>query len=261
MFFSRIFNKVYNFFLSQKFLFIAEEIFEFEKNNIMDYLATLKAIRKDKKSICRFGDGEIDMLLYPFLDKDWQEANIYLSKELEEIMIDYKGGGMVLCVPSANIHSLWWKRYWLINWCFFKFFLRKDIIYGNSFITRPECFELYKTEAVLHWKSIWEKKDVVFITGKNSRFQVDHVLFDNVESKEVIFSLSKNAFEDIDRIIFSINESYSNKLFLIALGQAGTILSYRLYKRGFWGLDIGHLDRSYDNFFLKKGKPESIKYT
>ncbi|PPE76500.1 hypothetical protein C3941_28810 [Kaistia algarum] len=65
----------------------------------------------------------------------------------------------------------------------------------------------------------------------------------------------------MDRIINNVNNEYNkNKIFIIALGQAGTILSYKLHILGFRALDVGHIDRSYDNVFLSGKIPEKIKF-
>ncbi|WP_413772750.1 GT-D fold domain-containing glycosyltransferase [Acinetobacter sp. ANC 4169] len=49
-------------------------------------------------------------------------------------------------------------------------------------------------------------------------------------------------------------------MFLIALGPTGTVLSARLHQYGLRGLDVGHLNNSYDTVFLNKVRPEQIDF-
>ena len=51
----------------------------------------------------------------------------------------------------------------------------------------------------------------------------------------------------------AILEVGKNKLILIALGPTATVLAYDLAKRGYWAVDIGHLDLEYEWFLKGEG--------
>ncbi|MGA6876957.1 GT-D fold domain-containing glycosyltransferase [Acinetobacter sp. AND/436] len=242
------------------YIFISEEISTFENNNIHDLKKTLDLVYQNELSLVRFGDGEINHCLYPHVSSDWQECSIELSNELSSILVD-ENEKLLICIPAANSFSRWWKRYWINNWYPFKTKINLRKKYGNSFITRPEFFLAYKHEGVNLWKRIWENKDVIFITGEGSRFNYTHNLFSNVRSYETLFSKSKNAFSDLNRLLKILdNENNKEKLFLIALGQTGTVLAYHLNHLGYRSLDIGHIDRSYDYVFRNGKSPEKVSY-
>lgn len=259
----RFFKKVIHFFdylNVGSFVYIAKDLCLFEKNNIYSQQRTLELIYEKNLSVSRFGDGEIDHCIYPHLDSQWQMSSIDLSINLSEILVS-DNDTLITCIPGSNAYDRWWKRYWINNWFPFKNKLDLNKSYGNSFITRPEFFLTYKELGVELWKRIWEKKEVIFITGLNSRFQYGHILFDNISNYEVVYSKNKNAFSDFNRLLKILdNENNKEKLFLIALGQTGTVLAYHLNNLGYRSLDIGHIDRSYDYVFGNGKSPEKVSY-
>lgn len=242
------------------FIYIYEELCDFEKNNIYNLKKTLDLVYENDLSLVRFGDGEINHCLYAYISSEWQEGSADLSEELSSILL-YDDAKIITCIPGVNAYNRWWKRYWINNWFPFKQKVNFKLNYGNSFITRPEFFLAYKDQGVDLWMRIWAAKDVVFITGKGSRFQFNHDLFSNINSYEIVYSKNKNAFSDLDRLLILLNnKNNKEKIFLIALGQAGTILAYHLHKLGYRSLDIGHIDRSYDYVFKNGKYPEKIGY-
>lgn len=259
----RLFNRLLNFidYLNVGgFPIIARDICAFEKENIYNMRRTLELISERELSLTRFGDGEIDHCIYPHKDTQWQKSSYELSAYLDEILLN-GNEKLLTCIPSVNSYDRWWKRYWINHWFIFKNKLDLNKVYGNSLITRPEFFLTYRELGVKLWKNIWNSKEVIFITGENSRFQFDHVIFDNIADYEIVYSKNRNAFDDIDRLIDIVSaQDNKHKIFVIALGQAGTILSYKLHLLGFRSLDVGHIDRSYDNVFLSGKIPEKIKY-
>lgn len=258
-----IFKKIINFFdyiNIGAFVFISEDLYKFEKNNIYDLKKTLDLVYENKLSLVRFGDGEISHCLHPNFSSDWQEASVGLSNMLSSILLD-SDSKLMTCIPSTNAYDRWWKRYWINNWFPFKNKIDLTLHYGNSFITRPEFFQIYKEQGVNTWKSIWDSKDVIFITGDGSRFKYSHSLFSNISSYEIIYSRSRNAFSDLNRLINLLDKDRNKeKIFLIALGQAGTVLAYQVHKLGYRALDIGHIDRSYDYVFGTGRLPERVRY-
>ena len=123
-------------------------------------------------------------------------------------------------------------------------------------MTRQDFFKFYKQEGVELWRNIWNDKNVVIITGENSRFELIPELFDGVKSTEFIYTKPTNAFSEIDNIIEEA-KSKNPDMFLISLGPAGTVLAYEMAKQGKRALDIGHISSSYQNAF--EGKPVAEK--
>jgi glycosyltransferase family protein len=220
----------------------------FEDKNLHSMLDTLKQV-KQGKSLARYGDGEITLMDGDGID--FQAANSNLAEELHEILTK-KNDAIVVCLPTIlkacnQIEENWWLKFWYVRWADLKFKLNREMKYGHSMVTRPDFFIMYPEHAVQAWQEIWHGRQVLFITGKGSKLNIDHELFRNINSSDVIFSLSENAFDDLDRVIFEVKNNFDNKyLILIALGPSGTVLANRLSKRGYQALDIGHITSSYD---------------
>lgn len=231
----------------------------FYKKNHMNMLDTLDHIIKNELSLARFGDGEFNLMLDVTKDHYFQKNSDKLNYYLKKIIAyDYKDG-ILVGIPSMLLERPWWKNYWRENWSSLQCFL-SDKVYGDSIITRPEFFSIHGREGVAKWKELWDQKKVCFISGKGSRFEIEHEMFDNAESKVVMHSLPINAFDDLDNIIDQINKANKFDLYLIALGPSGTILASELHQLGFRALDIGHITNSYDHVFKGKGIPEKIPY-
>lgn len=137
-------------------------------------------------------------------------------RELREI--SPSESDLLVCYPSLMVEEPWWHYFWSRYWARCKFYITKDI-YGDSFITRPEGFHQYGEELANVWKEILAGKKVCFVTGEGSRL---------------------NAYEDIDNVMKKCIAAKDSgvDMFLIALGETGTVLAYRLHKLGYQALDI-----------------------
>ena len=106
------------------------------------------------------------------------------------------------------------------------------------------------------WRDVWEAKEVVIVTGENSRFVLEPALFDNVKSVDFIYSTPIDAYSDLPRLMPLLEAQDPDKLFLIALGPTGTLLAAKLAQAGRWAIDIGHISESYANVFEGGAWPE-----
>ena len=87
----------------------------------------------------------------------------------------------------------------------------------------------------------------------------EHEIFDTSTSSAIILSRNKDAYSDGERIVEECKKRKNVDIFLFALGPAGTILAYRLSQLGLRGLDVGHLNNSFDNVFCKGPRPEQVE--
>lgn len=213
---------------------------------------TILKIQQDKLSVTRFGDGEIKCMLTNggcvFQQHDWQ-----LMRELREIS-KTPTEGLLVCYSGMMTESSWWHNFWYKYWAGCKYYLPSQI--GDAMISRPEAFYFYGQEMVVLWKSLWENKQICVITGRNSRFDIEHFMFDNVQGKTQILTSNRNAYSQVNQIMDAAMKVKAD-VFLIALGPAGTVLASRLHKAGKWALDIGHLNNSYNTVFLDMDNPEA----
>lgn len=231
----------------------------FYKKNHLSMMDTLDNIIKNELSLARFGDGEFNLMLDVTKDHYFQKNSDKLNHYLKKVISYNYKDGLLVGIPSMFLERPWWKNYWRSNWSTLQCYLT-DRIYGDSIVTRPEFFSIHGMEGVNKWKELWDNKTICFISGKGSRFDIDHDLFNNAQLKVVMHSLPTNAFDDIENIISQVKAGRKFDLYMIALGPSGTILAGELHQLGYRALDVGHITNSYDHVFKGAGIPERIPY-
>jgi hypothetical protein len=187
-----------------------------------------------------------------FQKHDWK-----LMQELRDISA--QNNNLMVCYPGLLIEDDFWNNFWSEFWPKCKFYLNQDRL-GDAMITRPEAFYFYGQQIVDLWKAIWEGKNICFVTGESSRLNAEHLIFSNIRSAQHILTKNNDAYTFIDDIFQQCIVKKDVDMFLIALGPTGTALAARLHQYGLRGLDIGHLNNSYDTVFLNKARPEQIDF-
>lgn len=238
----------------------------YKKPNVMSSEETVDYIIKNKVSISRYGDGEICSLMGYNLD--FQKANGELSQKLKDVK---NTENCLVCLPKifykkdfvdyVGKRSKFWSRHLTKYEYFYKRHF-KDEIYGDAFISRfyirYNKKDLDRTKKYIEkLKQIWQDRDIVFIEGKNSRLGYGNDLFDNAKSIKRILAPAKNAFDKYNDIFAYVEKNIDkNSLLILALGPTATVMSYELSKKGFWALDLGHIDIEYEWF--KMGATEKV---
>ena len=239
--------------------------------NILSMEDTVNEIINNKKSVCRFGDGEFITLIGKSDEEYYkQKRNFILQKKLRETLTS-KDENILVCLwdywgnlDKYNDFHKKIARMHLHN-------IREDIykyldfkkIYGNAFLSRPYIIYKDRSNSKMYFnqlKKIWDLQDIVIIEGKYSRLGVGNNLFDNASSIERIICPAEASFDNYDEIFNYVTKNISkNKLILIALGMTATVLAHDLAKLGFWAIDIGHVDIEYEWFLQKCDKPSKVK--
>lgn len=226
---------------------------------------TLNLILENRCSIARFGDGEFDIIAGNSIP--YQEYNETLAAELKEIIARQSDTHFMTCLPDVFENQ---GRYNEACQSFWKGHLQayrqlyNDVCtagwYGSTFVSRPYIDLADKSTVTGYFdrlKSLWDNRDVLIVEGKTTRSGVGNDLFDNAKSLVRIIGPSKNAYRAIDRIESKIEEYGKNKLILLMLGPTAKVISYHLYKKGYWLIDIGHIDSEYE--WYKLGAVEKVK--
>ncbi len=229
-------------------------VFSPKKLRIQSVEETILDLIKNKKSISRFGDGELRLLL-PNQDLYFQQKNDALISKLKEIL-HAEHPNLIVALPQAlntfegfNLPvKYWWIEYMRKHGEEVAKLLDFNKYYGNSYISRfyidyEDKKNASKTVELL--KKIWLNQDVLIVEGEFSRLGVGNDLFDHAKSVHRILCPSKNAFSKYEQILEMTKEHGKDKLILIALGPTATALSYDLALAGFWALDVGHIDVEY----------------
>lgn len=239
---------------------------------ILNVEESLKEIITKKKSICRFGDGEMFIILAK-KGLGYQKYTPELSQKLKSILMQ-KQDFCFVGIPDAintfeNITDES-KAFWVNNMYEYRNnwleLLNPEMNYLTANITRLYIRYKDKSNCGKYFellKSIWKNRDVVICEGDKTRMGVGNDLLDECKSVKRIICPAENAFDKYEIILERLKKENKNSLFLIALGPTATILAYELSKDGFQALDIGHFDIEYEWFLRQASYKEKIenKYT
>ncbi|KFC23232.1 hypothetical protein IO89_01160 [Epilithonimonas lactis] len=242
-----------------------------KKPTILSFDQTVEEIIRNKKSLARFGDGEICILLLEGEGIGFQKLDYELSLRLSEV-INHQGDKLLVSLPNTfgkiselRVES---KIFWYgFNLAYAKKILKKiptNKVFGDTNVTR--FYMMYKDKSHLNvlkkvnkLKSIWENQDILIVEGVETKLGVGNNLFANANSISRILCPSKNAFSNYQDIFESVKKYGKNKLILLALGPTATVLAYDLSQENFWALDVGHIDVEYMWFLMNATEKVGIK--
>ena len=210
---------------------------------------TLRLLIEEKKSICRFGDGEFKLIVGE-RHKSFQDINPLLNERMKQVLDSNHDDILVGIHPVRNFEMM--TRIWR------KFVIRigEDVlklldlnrVYPSMGVFRelPTKDKQAFYGRIASIKRLWENRRVLFVVGKNSRFEYVEELFDNVISVEYVYAPAKNAFNEYDRILNEVRaypaEDY---LLLIVLGPTATVMAYDLALEGYQAIDFGQMPGIY----------------
>lgn len=232
--------------------------------NILNTDESIERIKNSNKSLVRYGDGEMSIILGGFIN--FQKYDEVLSRRLREILKSSESNleiGIPLAIKNTDGYNNVAKKFWKQNMdtgrMHWKRLCNPNRIYCNASMTR--LFRDYEDKSnSIRWfknfKQIWNDKDILLIEGSKSKLGINNDLFSNAKSVERIIAPSKNAFDKYDEILAVIKERCKGKLVLLSLGPTATVLAYDLCKNGIRALDIGHIQLEYNEFhqYINKNK-------
>jgi len=235
--------------------------------NIMSSEETVDYIAKNRASVARFGDGELDLIRNAG-DLGFQGRNEKLSKRLLETANDKN---LLVCIPRNIIKSVCetelndyarqcWEKDIKKRLYFWSKYFKKGILYGDSTFTRFYMDKKDKSNCAEYaekLKTIWQDREIVLIEGERSRLGVGNDLFDNTKSIERVLCPSENAFDCMDEIKEFVNsEVPRRKQLILALGPTATVMASDFAKAGFQAVDVGHVDVEYE--WMRMGATEKV---
>ncbi|MHA7608270.1 SP_1767 family glycosyltransferase [Elizabethkingia meningoseptica] len=248
---------------------------ERRNTNILNSWETIEYILKNKCSVCRYGDGELQMLSH-YLKKGssesfnvdtFQSYNEDLSKRLVEVF-QSTNENILICLPyqfkKSSISKLGARIFWEREWLGRKndlFQLGLSGKYGDTNFTRfylDRLDILNYPEYIDSLKQIWREKEVIIVEGEYSRLGIGNDLFSEVADIKRVICPATNAFDKYDQILETVSQFTKNKLILIALGHTATVLAFDLAHIGYHALDIGHVDIEYEWYKLGARKKIAI---
>lgn len=219
----------------------------------------LEIIINEKKSLSRFGDGELEIM--QGRDGPWFQTKIKeLTERLKEIF-NSKDNRVIIALAD-NFNGL--ERYTEEAADAIRKYLndgiREDLmsvidlnrVYYDAYVTRPYIIYRDKKHAACIFelfKKVWENRNILVIEGKGAMIGMGNDLFDGASSIKRIIGPSQNAFLAYESILNAVKRNVSeDTLVLISLGPTATVLAYDLAMEGTQTLDIGQLDNEYEWF-------------
>ena len=148
------------------------------KNRIRVYSVdeTIEQLLTTKKSLVRFGDGEITMIRGRSLQL--QNTDSMLIEDLKRIL-QYDHEDLMVSVPDIfdgveqyqEKSRQFWKDHLLFSRRIYEKYCRKELKYGNAFISR--CYQMWTDKKKSEeWFSkirhIWAGQDTVVVEGSRS---------------------------------------------------------------------------------------------
>lgn len=222
----------------------------------------LREILIKRRSLCRFGDGELEIMRGK--ERLWyQKAAPDLSFRLKEILESNEENiliavadnfGSLACYTEDAADAI---REYLSDGTREEVLglLDKQRTYYDAYVTRPYLMYQEKVHAEVIFdlfKEIWKDRNVLIVEGCYSRTGVGNDLLSGAKGIKRILCPSSDSYEYYEEIYDTVYKNVrEGDLVLISLGPAATVLAYDLAKQGIQALDIGQLDNEYE-WLLRK---------
>ena len=244
----RFFNLIIWKFIHNSLEYRLNKLYEFDKTKkypeVKSINETIDKLLNSNCSIVRFGDGEFNLSLGRSIS--FQTKNRELSRELQKILKSKNQSEILVAISpfTPKIFTKFEINFWFENIFDIAGLLDLSKTYYSTSVTRQASetqFELLR--------KIWDKKEVIFVFGENSRFKYNHELFDNTNKKHIVLSKAKNAWNDFDityEKTIKIAQKCESPIVICALGPTATVLAYKLALNKVRALDIGHLTNIFD---------------
>lgn len=238
---------------------------EIELPKICSVEDTCRKIINDKVSMSRYGDGEFEIIFGRAKDV-YQDHDEILAERLREILRSEQDNHIVaLADDYGQMKGLREENKQVIRRYMTEEKRRQHYSclslekqYYNAYISRPyviypHCKREEAGKRFEHIKQIWDSQHVLVVEGNKTRMGVGNDLLSNALSVKRVITPNENAFFVYDQILSAACKYGKGKLILAALGPAATVLAYDLARKGYWTLDIGHLDLEYEWFLKGQG--------
>lgn len=157
-------------------------LFKKEKINFQTDVETVNQIVNEKKSLARFGDGEILWSLNIDLNS-YQESSIELANKLKKVLKNNNPNlliGLPNVIDLENINKyvlksiMHWTKFLVTRFQEFKKYINYKRVYADTQISR--CYidyeeKIYAKERYANLKRIWENKEIVIVEGMKKKWE------------------------------------------------------------------------------------------
>ncbi len=235
--------------------------YEYCQNNtikspvVVSAIETVAKLVKDKKSICRFGDGEFD-IMFSRASLSFQKYDDRLCKKLWETWNSNDKNIMVAVNASYFRVITDYKSIFLHKYLNRRRHKIQEISDTNKTYYDSELSCVYKMGKIANCgqyynkvRSIWKNRDIVLVHGSGIFDKLKYNIFDNAKSIESVIVPSCDAFDEYDTILQKLLSMGKNKIYILICGPTATVLAHDLaVQGGVQALDFGHIAKDYDWF-------------
>ncbi|WP_104721365.1 GT-D fold domain-containing glycosyltransferase [Helicobacter mesocricetorum] len=226
--------------------------------NIKNSFETLEILLQTQKSFIRFGDGEYILMNGGSIGFQKYDANLaraletIITSEDENLLIGL--GYNYFRMPPDNARSPWFKYTWVMkNYPIIKKYLIPNKEYGATELS--QIYAGYKDyDFKAHYaglKKLFADKKILLVCGDKVLANVQYNLFEEAQEIATIYGATKHAYESIGVLKEEILKFPKDWVLVFALGPAGKVLGYEMFKLGYRVLDIGHSIKDYDAYKRK----------
>lgn len=237
-----------------------------EVPHIKSSVELLDRIISEKCSLCRYGDGEFEIMLHR--ERPWfQRTDDKLAERMREIITSKRGDVIIAIADNfGNLEKYKEnaaddiRKYMIPNRGEITSLLDRECMYYDAYVSRP--YMIYKDkrhagEIFEHFKKIWKDRKVLLVEGRTARNGIGNDLFQAAKKIERIECPEKNAWDMYGEILQTVKEKTErDTLICVSLGPTATVLTYDLAVAGYQALDIGQLDNEYEWYI--RGTEERI---
>ena len=226
--------------------------------SILDYEQTVDLLISQPKSFCRFGDGEIEIILGTSVA--YQEYDPLLAERLLYILQNnisdlYVGINYNYFHNTKQMNESNRKFYLLRRQKYRDFLIRnctKERIYiAAGFNQISMCFDKEKFDVKGLYKkirNIFKDQELVIFAGEKTVSTMKNDVFELARSKEFVKGPSNNSFSRYNELLQKAKTYPKTKILCFVLGPTSKILVHDLTKEGYMAWDLGHLIKDYDYF-------------
>jgi hypothetical protein len=231
------------------------DVSAFFERQVSSLRETLEMLATTDISMARFGDGEFRLMLRDDFNLRFQPNSSALQQDLEAVL-RLEDPSVLVCFPQV-FRDAHWSGVYQELWPTLQNLIHGNQRFGCAHVTRPQVFADLGSHAVQLWRQVWDRKNVVVVTGEGSRFELVPDLFDNVTSSQFVRGPAIGAYAQLQALEAEALQAGAD-VALLALGPAGTVLAPRLARQGLRALDIGHLSNSYLSAVGQGPRPEAL---
>lgn len=212
--------------------------------------ATLDAVLAGK-SIARYGDGEFNHVRG--LKNVSQAADPRLTEEITRVLQEGHRNLLVgiPTIDDRNPKVANWRKYA----SGYRAHLNADMTYYSSFISRPDNAPwINNAQFFSKVESLWQNQHVTLVGNGVRSLKPDFL--HETGAKDVFFvqCTYKDSYAQIDQLEQSVIEQGAERV-LLCCGPTATVLAWRLARRGFHALDLGHIGMFW-RAYAREPRPE-----